>query len=116
FVGTGRHVPGAIRIAAALAFWYAFAGAGTVAILGGAEGVTTESALAFGDPASFAPTAAPLVEDDAGAQRAVVALVQVAVGAAILAFGGLRWPQPAIVRPRAGRGVVILGVLYLLAV
>ncbi len=110
-VGTGRYVPSAIRISAALAFWYAFAAAGTVAIVGG-DAATTESSLAFGDPVSLLR---PEASGAFGAQQSVLAVVQLLVGIGIFALGGMRWPRMATVRPRAGGGIVVVGVLYLFA-
>jgi len=111
FVGTGRYVPSAVRLSVALAFWYAFAAAATVAIVGG-DAATTESALAFGDPVSFVR---PQAEGAFGAQQSVLAIVQLLVGVGIFAFGGMRWPRMATVRPRAGRGTILVGLTYLLA-
>lgn len=110
-IGAGRHLPSAVRLSAALAFWYAFAAAGTVAILGGAEAATTESVLAFGDPVTVAR---PTVDSAFGAQQSAVALIQLLVGVLVITLGGLRWPRTSVVRPRAGRVVNVLGVLYLL--
>lgn len=110
--GSGRHLPGAVRIAAALAFWYAFAAAGTVAILGGTDGVTTESALAFGDPAA---TVRPTLEASLTAERSAVALIQIAIGLAVFTLGGIRWPRPQLASPPASSAALVLGSFYVLA-
>ena len=112
-VGTGRHLPSAVRLSAALAFWYAFAAAGTVAVLGGAEAATTESTLAFGDGITGAR---PATGGAFGAEQSAVALVQVLVGILVFTLGGLRCPRASAMRPHAGSAVVVLGVLYLLGV
>lgn len=112
FAGTGRHLRHAVQSAAALAFWYAFAAAGTVAILGGADATTMESGLAFGQPATFGR---PEVNDALSAESSAVALPQVVVGVVVLLVGGTRWPHPATRRPRAHRAVAAIGSLYLLA-
>lgn len=108
--GSGRQVPGAVRAAGALAFWYAFAAAGTVAILGGTEGGTTESVLAFGEGVS---ATRPALDDALTSQQSVVALVQVLVGLAVLALGGTRWPRAGGVSSRRRGRVIALGVTYL---
>ena len=113
FAGTGRHLVRAVRVAGSLAFWYAFAAAGTVAILGGSDATTTESVLAFGTPTEIAR---PALTDALTASSGVVALLQVGVGLLVLLLGGLRWPRPSLRRPRAHRAVLAIGSLYLLAV
>ncbi|MCA9851328.1 MAG: hypothetical protein KC461_11870, partial [Dehalococcoidia bacterium] len=95
------------------AFWYAFAAAGTVAILGGSDATTTESVLAFGEPTAILR---PALTDGLTASSGAVALVQVGVGLLVLLLGGLRWPRPTTRRPSAHRAVLAIGSLYLLAV
>ncbi|MGE3961244.1 MAG: hypothetical protein AB7F65_06130 [Dehalococcoidia bacterium] len=110
--GTGRQLPGAVRAAAALAFWYAFAGAATVTVLGGGDATTLESTLAFGEPPTIAR---PEVSDALAAESGSVALAQFVLGAIVLALGGTRWPRPTGRRGRAPRAIVALGAIYLLA-
>ena len=111
--GTGRYLLPAVRVTAAVAFWYAFAAAGTVAILGGSDATTTESVLAFGEPTAILR---PALTDGLTASSGAVALVQVGVGLLVLLLGGLRWPRPTTRRPSAHRAVLAMGSLYLLAV
>lgn len=126
-VGPGCHLPGAVRVAAALAFWYAFAAAGTVAILGGTDATTTESMLAFGAPAP-APATAPATVTAAGTgistgigtpevtpALSVVALLQLLVGLAAFTLGGVRWPGAAARHPRITTAELWLGTVYVAA-
>ena len=110
-LGPGRLVPSAIRVSAALTFWCAFASAGAVAIVGGGDAATTESVLAFGEPVGLSR---PSVDGINGAQQAAIALIQILIGVAVLASGGPRWPRMGAVPARSGRGVTIIGTLYLL--
>lgn len=113
FAGTGRDVPRAARVAGGLAFWYAFAAAGTVALLGGTEAETTESVLAFGQPLA---TSRPELTDGLTAQQSVVAIAQTLIGVAVLLIGGVRWPHPTMRTARTGGLVAVVGLLYVLAV
>src|SRR5690606_946267 len=110
----GGLVP-AVAVVAALAFWLAFSGAGTVVVLAPTEG-TTEWLVAFGDPVELALAPLSASPSDLTADRSVVALVQVAIGVAVLALGGPRWPHARWTSGFSGhtqRGVLLGGAIYL---